>query len=238
MATRVYWECHAMPRLREVPRKEATNPYVLLMYEKKFGNRDFVTAPGILTGAVGDAETVLANVPDIMEHVVRGFAMIRSPNRQIDPLLRELALTRVGWACGCQFVYSQHCKVMRSVGGTDEQVAAIPHWEISDLFRGVQRTVLAYADCLALMHGRVPEPIFDDLKRNLSTEAILELTYIASMYVMHATMLKALRVEFDNRDDPIVEVPAPNGYVIDPNRTLELPDQTDLAKVSQPKSQY
>ncbi|WP_281367981.1 hypothetical protein [Nonomuraea typhae] len=32
------------------------------------------------------------------------------------------------------------------------------------------------------------------------------------MYEMHATMARALRVEFDDREDPIVEVPAPEGY--------------------------
>ena len=29
------------------------------------------------------------------------------------------------------------------------------------------------------------------------------------MYAMHAVMSKALRTEFDDRDEPIVEIPAP-----------------------------
>ena len=32
------------------------------------------------------------------------------------------------------------------------------------------------------------------------------------MYCMHAVITRALRLEFDDRDDPIVEVPAPADY--------------------------
>ena len=45
--------------------------------------------------------------------------------------------------------------------------------------------------------------------RGFSDEEILELTYITCMYDMQAVMSKALRTEFDDRDDPIVEVAAP-----------------------------
>jgi AhpD family alkylhydroperoxidase len=205
-----------MPRLREVPRREAAHPYVLYMYERKFGDRDFETAPGTATGAPGNWETVFAQVPDILEHAVRGFAVWQSSDRKLDPILRELAMTRVGWACGCQFVFSQHCKLARGVGVTEEQVAAIPSWSVSELFSPAQRAVLAYADALALAHGRTPDGVFEVLKRHLSEEEIIELTYIATMYVMFATMTRALRLEFDDRDDPVAEVPAPPGFVYQP----------------------
>jgi hypothetical protein len=37
----------------------------------------------------------------------------------------------------------------------------------------------------------------------------MELTYIVCMYGMHAVMSRALRLEYDDRDDPIVEIAAP-----------------------------
>jgi len=49
------------------------------------------------------------------------------------------------------------------------------------------------------------------LARHLDEVAILELTYITTLYFQHAVMSKALRTEFDDRDDPIVEVPGPPG---------------------------
>ena len=32
------------------------------------------------------------------------------------------------------------------------------------------------------------------------------------MYTMHAVITRALRLEYDDRDDPIVEIPAPADY--------------------------
>ena len=39
--------------------------------------------------------------------------------------------------------------------------------------------------------------------------AILELTYIACWYDLHAVMSKALRLELDDVDEPITEVTGP-----------------------------
>jgi hypothetical protein len=71
--------------------------------------------------------------------------------------------------------------------------------------------VLAYSDALVLDGGRVHDATFAALRAHLSDEQILELTYITAMYEMHATISRALRLEFDDRDDPIVEIAAPEG---------------------------
>jgi hypothetical protein len=60
--------------------------------------------------------------------------------------------------------------------------------------------------------GRVAEPVFDAMRAELSDEQILEFTYITCLYEMHATMSRALRLEFDDRDEPIVEIAAPEGF--------------------------
>ena len=200
-----------MPRLREVPRAEVTNETILRTYGQLFGDRDPVAEPGTATGTRGDWWTVFALVPDIFDHAVRGFGLYRNPARKIDPVLRELGQTRVGWARGSQFVFSQHCKSLRGLGVSEEKITAVPHWQVASSFDDKERAVLAYADCLA-QGGRTPQPVFDALKGFLSDEQILELTYIVALYDMHAVMVRALRLEFDDRDDPIVEVPAPKDF--------------------------
>ncbi|MGH6970240.1 MAG: carboxymuconolactone decarboxylase family protein, partial [Caulobacteraceae bacterium] len=97
-----------MPRLRQIPRAEVTSKAILRSYDLLFGERDPVSEPGTDTGTRGDWWTVFANSPDVFEHAVRGFALYRDPQRKIDPVLRELGQTRVGWAKGSQFVFSQH----------------------------------------------------------------------------------------------------------------------------------
>lgn len=201
-----------MPRLRQVPRSEADGGLTTAMYDLLFGSRDPVSEPGTATGTPGDWWTVFALVPDVLDHAVRGFGLYRSPDRLLDPVLRELGQTRAGWARGSQFVFSQHAKSCRALGLTDEKIAAIPHWTASDLFSEVERLVLAYTDALVYDGGRVADGLFDALRSHLSDEQILELTYITCLYEMHATMSRALRTEFDDRPEPIVEVDAPPGF--------------------------
>jgi len=201
-----------MPRLRQVPRSEVADNGTLKLYDLLFGERDPVAQPGTATGTRGDWWTVFANSPDVLRHAAQGFALYRDPSRKIDPVLRELAQTRAGWARGSQFVFSQHCKSLRGLGVSEEKIAAVPHWQVSTAFDARERAVLAYADGLVLDGGRIADGVFAALKAFLSDEQILELTYITCLYDMHAVITRALRMEFDAREDPIVEVAAPEGF--------------------------
>ncbi|QKG71624.1 carboxymuconolactone decarboxylase family protein [Erythrobacter mangrovi] len=201
-----------MPRLREVPRDEADAEVALPLYKLLFGERDPVVDPGTDTGTPGDWWTVFANSPDTLKHAAQGFGYYRNPARQIDPVLRELGQTWAGYAVGSQFVFSQHCKSLRGLGVSEEKITALPTWQTSELFDARERLVLAYADRLVTHRGRVPDALFAELKAEFSDIEILELTYITCLYDMHAVMSKALRTEFDDRDDPIVEVAAPENF--------------------------
>jgi len=197
-----------MPRLRQVSRKDA-DPSILPLYDALFGDRDPVTDPGTATGTPGNWWTVFALVPDCFKHSVEGFRFYRSKRRKLSPKLRELGQSRAGYARGSQFVFSQHCKSLRAVGFSEDQIAAIPHWAASDRFDELERAVLAYTDDLVLSGGRVPDGTFEVLKKHLSDEEILELTYITCTYEMHATMCRALRLEYDDVPERVVEIAAP-----------------------------
>jgi len=198
-----------MPRLRQVSRADAT-PEVTRMYDMLFGERDPVSDPGTATGTPGNWWTVFALVPDVFNHAVAGFGLYRSKNRKIDPKLRELGQARAGFARGSQFVFSQHCKAARAVGLTEEQVEAIPAWSTSESFSPLERAVLAYTDDLVLEGGRVQDGTFSCLRKSLSDEEILELTYIICTYELHATMCRALRLEYDDVPERIAEIAAPS----------------------------
>lgn len=181
------------------------------MFGLLFGNRDPIDEPGTASGTPGNWWTVTASVPDCFDHIAAGLQFYRSPDRILSPQLRELGQLRTGWARGSQFVFSQHCKAARDVGLSEDQVQAIAHWQVADCYAPVERAVLAYTDCLVLQGGRVPEGVVDAMRAELTDEEILELTYIVCTYDMHSIISKALRLEFDDRDDPIVEVPDPQG---------------------------
>ena len=210
-----------MPRLKEIPRSQAEDDIVKL-YDVLFGDRDPVAEPGTETGTPGNWWTVFAGVPDVFRHAVAGFQLYRSSKRKIDPKLRELGQTRAGYLRGSQFVFSQHCKAMRSVGFDEAQVEAIPAWQTADCFSPVERAVLAYTDALVLDGGRVADATFECLRDALSDEEILELTYITCTYELHATMCRALRLEYDDVDERVVEIPAPGeGASVDVMRGVD-----------------
>jgi len=181
------------------------------IFKLLFGDRDPIKQPGTATGTPGNWWTVFNIVPDAFDHTTTGFQFYRSPERKIDDQLRELGQLRAGYTVGSQFVFSQHCKAGRDVGLTEEQIQAIPNWSTADCYSSTQRAVLAYTDALVLERGRVPDGTFAALKDKLSDEEILEFTYITCTYMMHAIMSRALRLEYDDVDDRIVEVAAPEG---------------------------
>ncbi|MCH2185344.1 carboxymuconolactone decarboxylase family protein [Myxococcota bacterium] len=197
-----------MPRLSQVARQDAPED-IQKIYDMLFDGRDPVAEPGTQTGTKGNWWTVFALVPDCFRHAVAGFAFYRSRSRELDPKLRELAQTRAGFLRESQFVFSQHCKASRLVGLSEEQIQEIPTWSTSEVFSQKERAVLAYVDEMVLGNGRVQDPTFKRLSEHLGEKEILELTYVTALYEMHAIMSRALKLEYDDIEERIVEIPAP-----------------------------
>lgn len=201
-----------MPRLKQVPRNQAP-ANVLKYYEQLFGDRDPVTQPGTATGTPGNWWTVFALVPYIFEHATKQFGMFGifadKSVSQLDPLVRELAILRTGFLQASQFVFSQHSKAARRFGLTERQIQDIRHWQVSDAYSPRDQAVLAWVDALILQGGRASDELFDVLATHLRDEDILELTYHSLSYNLHAVCCKALKLEYDDVGERIVEVPIP-----------------------------
>jgi alkylhydroperoxidase family enzyme len=212
-----------MPRLKQAGR-EAKNPYADQIFNMLFGDRDPVEEPGTATGTPGNWWTVFNIVPDAFEHTTEGFKFYRSDKRVLGAKLRELGQTRAGFSVGSQFVFSQHCKASREAGLSEAQIEAIPHWQVADCYSDIERAVLAYTDALVLQRGRVSDGVFEVLKMHLSDEEILEFTYVTCTYMMHAVMSRALRLEYDDVEERVVEMAAPEQDSID---VMSMVDQED-----------
>ncbi|WP_334162533.1 carboxymuconolactone decarboxylase family protein [Phenylobacterium sp.] len=195
-----------MPRLKQVSRAEAS-PEVLPFYEQMFGGRDPVAEPGTATGTPGDWWTVWANVPGIL----KAFSAYPMRDAALDAQLRELAIVRTGYARGSQFVFSQHCKAARRAGVPEAKIEAVPYWTVAEVFTPLERAVLAYVDGTILEGGRVHDEVFGRLRAGLPDDQILMLTYVINMYQLHATATKALRLEYDDVPERVVEIPEPAG---------------------------
>jgi alkylhydroperoxidase family enzyme len=194
-----------MPRVKVVSRAEAP-PEIIASYVRMFGEtRDPVAEPGTSTGTPGNWWTAWASVPGILN----AFSAYPMAESKLDPQLRELAIIRTGYARGSQFVFSQHCKAARRVGVLEPKIEAAPYWTISDVYSSAERAVLAYTDGMVIEGGRVHDRVFAALQRHLPDDQILMLTYFVNMYALHATATKALRLEYDDVPERVVEIPAP-----------------------------
>ena len=131
------------------------------------------------------------------------------PGRKLDPQLRELAILRTGIVGDSKFEYSQHMKVGRTVGLSENKLAAIKGWTTSDAFSPVERAVMAAADEI-LSRNLVEDDTFAALRKHLSDPEILELFVVIGLWRMHGLIVRALHLEYDNdTTSRLTEVPAP-----------------------------
>lgn len=212
-----------MPRIDPLPRSQARADE-LAAYDAMFGEGVDPTTDETAcspTGTPGHYVSVWSHAPDVRQAM---FAFDWSKTT-IDPALRELAMMRTGFLVGSRFVYSQHCKMARTAGVAEDKIAEVPSWPVSQIFSQTERALLAYVDCVVLQKGRVHDRIFDSLKQSLPESEILELTYFTTLYVSHSLHCRALRLEYDDVPDRIVEIPQPETRSPQEWRTMPLPEK-------------
>ncbi len=193
-----------MPRIAPLSRADAP-PEIVKRYDEVFGEgRDPVTEPGSPTGTPGDWWTTWARVPGILS----AFSAYSYRSAPLDPQLRELAIIRTGYVRQSQFVFSQHCKVGGRTGSPTKRSKRSRTGPLPMSFRRSSAPCSPYVDGQILEGGRVHDKVFEILKARLSDEEILILTYLINAYALHATSTRALRLEYDNVPERIVEIPA------------------------------
>ena len=194
-----------MPVVSELSRADAP-PAIAAMYDRIFGEgRDPVAEPGTATGTPGNWWTIWARTPNLLSF----FSQYSYNDAPLAPDLRGLVLARTGYVRESRFVYSQHCKSARMLGVSEEKIAGLPAWQLKDVYTPRERAVLAFVDAMAGDDGRVHDDVFAAVQAHFSTEEILVLVYFINLYILHATTCRALKLEYDDVPERIVEVPSP-----------------------------
>lgn len=195
-------------RLKQVSLAEAS-PEVKNVYKDFFGDRDPVARPGTATGTPGDYWTTFALVPDLLVQARNSLMALLQPNRGLEARFRELAILRTGIVGDSRFEYSQHLKVSRMIGISDDKLQAIKGWATSDKFDPAERAVMAATDEL-IGRNLVEDATFAELKRHFNDAQIFELVYVVGLWRMHGMIVRALHLEYDNDTTArMSEVPAP-----------------------------
>lgn len=135
---------------------------------------------------------MLLHSPTVAEAWLGFFTAIRQ-RCALPGDLRELAIIRVGLLNGAAYEAEQHRKFALREGLSEAQVDALEDWERSDLFSGIQRAVLAYADAMT-RNVKVPDAAFAEVRKHFDECGIVELTATIAGYNMVSRFLVALEI--------------------------------------------
>ena len=142
----------------------------------------------------------MAHSPDYLRQYCRLGAAIRFRG-ELDPVLRELAITRTGILCEAPYEVVAHKRIGRGVGVTDEQNAALEDWEPATCFNDVQRAALAFTDEIVTQR-RPTDATFNALAAKLTPAAMIELQLSIGFYIMTSKFLETFGIDMQ----PVEEV--------------------------------
>jgi alkylhydroperoxidase family enzyme len=138
------------------------------------------------------------------EPLARGWnALLGAVRREfaVSPRLKELAICVVARITGAEYEFTHHWPEYVKAGGRDElrRLFDDPDKRIGDpAFTDDERLVIRYA--IAMTRSvRVPESLFEQMRRRFSSAEIVELTAAIAAYNMVARFLVALEIEPEAR---------------------------------------
>jgi 4-carboxymuconolactone decarboxylase len=123
---------------------------------------------------------------------------------KLDPVLREIAILRVGVLSDAAYEVYQHDRISRDLGMSDELLAAIRSGPDDPAFTDMQRLVMRYTDDV-VQHVRASDATFDPLLAALTVQELQELTVTIGMYMLVSRYLETFGVDIEQ----------PGGAVLD-----------------------
>lgn len=143
---------------------------------------------------------MMAHSPAYLEQYCRLGRAIRFKG-ELDPVLRELAITRTGILCEAPYEVAAHKRIGNGVGVTDEQNEALADWTSAMCFDDLQRAALAFTDEVVTLR-RPTDATFDAIASKLTPGALIELQLSIGFYIMTSKFLETFGVDLQ----PVSEV--------------------------------
>jgi alkylhydroperoxidase family enzyme len=136
---------------------------------------------------------MMAHSPSYFEQYCRLGGAIRHRG-ELDPVVRELAITRTGILCDAPYEIVAHKRIGKNVGVTDEQNAALETWQSATCFDELQRAALAFTDEIVRLR-RPTDATFDAIATKLTPAALVELQLSVGFYIMTSKFLETFGID-------------------------------------------
>jgi alkylhydroperoxidase family enzyme len=155
-----------------------------------------VEVPEVMAGL--SVFQVLLHHPRLAK-AVNGLLSVLLFDGRLDVRLRELVIMRIGWLSGSDYEWTQHWRVARSLGVSEEDLLAVRHGPTHPGFGPLEQAVLAAVD-ETVQTGRISGPTWDACERHLGGDhrVLLELVAAIGTWSMIATMLASLEVPLED----------------------------------------
>ena len=144
---------------------------------------------------------MLAHSPSHLEQYCRLGGAIRHKG-ELDPVVRELAITRTGILCEAPYEVVAHKRIGKGIGVTDEQNAALENWHAASCFDDVQRAALAFTDEIVTLK-RPTDATFKSIAAKLTPGALVELQIAVGFYVMTSKFLETFAIDMQQAEEII-----------------------------------
>ena len=113
---------------------------------------------------------------------------------ELDPVVRELAITRTGILCEAPYEVVAHKRIGKGVGVTDEQNAALENWQSATCFNETQCAALAFTDEIVKLR-RPTDATFNAIAARLTPAALIELQLSVGFYIMTSKFLETFGID-------------------------------------------
>jgi alkylhydroperoxidase family enzyme len=114
----------------------------------------------------------------------------------LDPVLREIAIIRVGVLSKATYEVYQHERIGRDLGMSEALIQAVHAGPEAAAFAPLQRLVMLYTDDV-VRNVRASDATFKPLQQHLSVQELQELTITIGYYMMVSRFLETFDVEIE-----------------------------------------
>lgn len=119
---------------------------------------------------------------------------------KIDPLLREIAILRVGYISKATYETHQHERIGRDVGMSDDLIERVKQGPEAGGFSELEQLVMNFTD--DVVHNvRATDATFNPLRKHFSDQEMQELTLTIGFYMMTSRFLETFDVDIE--DEPV-----------------------------------
>ncbi len=166
--------------------------------------------------APAEAREMLARLPplNIFRTMAHGGALLPAfvhfgnfllMKTKLDPVLREIAIIRVGVLSRAPYEVAQHEKIGRDLGMSAALLSAIHEGAQAPAFDELQRLVMRYTDDV-VKNVRAGDETYAPLAQRLSLQEMQELTVTIGFYMAVSRFLETFDVSLDGESGAGVDL--------------------------------